>query len=547
MIFQGVYFAKIITTNQEDFNILNLKYENTGIVVELSNYNDLKTSELPTIFLGKEYSSLIDKEKYNIVDILDSNIKDKNEVIKKLNFLLEKIVFSFYPYEYISYDAILNGNLFDFLMQEIDSEKEVFLYFYKKCLYLYCAGKLISISLESIQYVMDNFKLTIDNILKKFKCYIFSFSNFKKYVSSYEDNMLLTFENIVWCKNLLEIDENSFFKHFAGISIHRNIPYLMDVYLRQNPITDEEIISINRFYRKDIITEWLSTRTVFFNNKIPGFTLIGSKNLFYTKFNYSNKRTLTGRINSFDDQVNLQMLPKNSEIKNHIVSRYKNGKIVVFDYVSFESRISIFATGNKEFIDKFRDKDIHIHIAQLIFGHEQITNEERAIGKLFNHTLLFGGGEERLKSIVRDFDDKIDFENAYNKVIKELNPIIELSSSINQEFADYGYIRNAYGVIIKPRKKYAAFNNFIQSTAADIVVEKLFDIKDFLLKKNIHFLYQVYDSFILDFDESELDKLSDIENILSKTNQVSFSVNHQIGETLMECGMKEFESWHENA
>lgn len=549
MIFQGVYFARIVATNQKDFNILNSKYENTGVVVELCDYINLKLSELPTIFFGKAYSALLDKEKYNIIEILDSNIEDKLEIFKRLTFLLEKIIFTFYPYEYIVYDAILNNdNIFDFLMQEIDSEKEVFLFFYKKCLYLYCSGKLISISLESIQYTTNNFKLTVDGILQKFKCYIFSFSNFKKYVTSYEDIVLLSFENIIWCKHSLEIDENNMFQHFAGIPVYRNIPYLMDVYLRQNPITNEEIISINRFYKKDIVTEWLSTREIYFNNNVSGFNLHEkTKNLYYTTFNYSNKRTITGRINSFDDQVNLQMLPKNSEIKNNIISRYKNGKIVVYDYISFESRVAIFATGNKDFIDKFSNKDMHVYIAQLIFQHDEINREERSVGKLFNHALLFGGGEERLKSIIKDYDDKINFEVIYDKILEELNPIIELSLALNQEFLDYNYIRNAYGVIIRPRKNYAAFSNFIQSTAADIVVDKIFDIKNFLLNKNIHFMYQIYDSFIFDFDESEIHQIKEIENLLSKTNKISFPVNHQVGNTLMECGSQEIESWQENS
>lgn len=543
MLFQGIEFVKILTTKQEDFEFLKSKYQNTGVVVDIIDYKKMKPSEIPVIIVGRETSSLIDKDTYNILEFFDSNIKNNQSALNKLNYILEKIAYTYSPYEFLTYDAILDGDFFTFLNSEIDTTQEIYLYFHKKALYLYGGGKMIAINLETIQYVSANTKKIIDIILNEYKCFIFSFSNFKKYTTDLKQNPLITFENIVWSKYAIEIEEKDLFNHFGGFLIYKHIPYLMSVFNKQNTLSADELYSINRYYRKDLITDWLSSQSVFFNAKIDGFNLKPYNKLFYTSFNYSNKRTITGRINVFDDQTNLQMLPKTSEIRNHIVSRYKKGKIVVFDYVSFEFKIAIFATGDFDFIKKFENEDMHHYVAKIIFKKQTISPEERVVAKLFNHTLLFGGGEDKLKSIIQNHDSSLNFTQIYNQIMLELKPIVDdFSSYITQQLKDFGYFKNAYGVIVRPRKEYASLNNFTQSTASDIVVEKLFLIKDFISNKKIHFLYQVYDSFIMDFDESELHFINDIENMLSEANKVKFLVDHKIGSTLMKCGHSEAEN-----
>lgn len=542
MLFQGIEFAKILTTKQEDFEFLKSKYQNTGVVVDTIDLKNIKPSEIPIIVIGRETSSIIDKDTYNIFEFFDSDIKSNQTALNKLNYILEKIAYTYSPYEYLTYDAILDGDFFTFLNGEIDTTQEMYLYFHKKALYLYCSGKMIAINLETIQYISGNAKKIIETILNEYKCFIFSFSNFKKYINVIQSS-LITFENIVWSKYSIEIEEKDLFNHFGGFSIYKHIPYLMSVFNKQNVISSDELFSIKRYYRKDLITDWLSSQTVFFNTKVDGFNLKSYNKLFYTRFNYSNKRTITGRINIFDDQVNLQMLPKTSEIRNHIVSRYKKGKIVVFDYVSFEFKIAIFATGDFNFIEKFENEDMHNYVAKIIFKKQTVSSGERGVAKLFNHTLLFGGGEEKLKSIIQNYDSSLNFIEIYNQIMFELKPIVDdFSSYITQQLKDFGYFKNAYGVIVRPRKEYASLNNFTQSTASDIVVEKLYLIKDFISNKEIHFLYQVYDSFIMDFDESELHLINDIENILSEANKVKFLVDHKIGSTLMECGHSEAEN-----
>lgn len=535
MKIEGVFFIRLIASNEKDFDFLKSKYINAGICIEISDYLNITPLSIPTIFFGKEYMSLIDKDKDNIVEILDQNIEDNVETLKKLDILIEKFAYKFSPYKSYAYDYLLDGDLFSFLNNKLDSEKNVFIYFYKKCLYVYSDFNLISINIESIYYVNNEFKKTITNFVRKYKCILYSYNNTKNYVDNLSGFDFLTFENILWCKEYKIASESLFFNFFCDHKIHKNIPYLISLFIDQNPLTEEEFLSIKRFFKKDIITDWLSTRTVFFDKKIDGLFLSKKENLFYTSFTYSNKRTITGRINCHDEQLNIQLLPKKSEIKDHVVSRYKNGKIVIFDYISFETRIAMFETKNFDFIKKFKEKDIHTHTSKIIFEKNNIDPNEREIGKTFNHSLLFGAGEEKLKSIIKTANQNVVV--IYNKITKELEPIINLSNYIINFAKEKNYIVNSYGTIIKPRKLYASFNNYIQSTSSDIVIEKLFLLKEYIKNKKINFLYQVYDSYVFDFDESEIEEIDSIKNILSQVDNLYFPMSVYSGPTLLKVGI----------
>ena len=75
--------------------------------------------------------------------------------------------------------------------------------------------------------------------------------------------------------------------------------------------------------------------------------------------------------------------------------------------------------------------------------------------------------------------------------------------------------------MIKPRKKWALFSNYLQSTAADLVTIKVQMIKDFLETNNFKskLLFQVHDSFVFDICcEEEKHIISSIVNIMSEFN-----------------------------
>lgn len=534
-----IFFARLILSSQEEYDFFLKKYSGTGIIIELFYNKKINHSDVPGILINNLYAPNLNLDELNIPFVVNTPPKNIDETEKRVSYYVDKLSYLYHPYEEQNYDAILDGEFNDFLLKEIDVEKLIFLYFDRKCLYLYCSGKLIAINLESLFYVYNNFKSFVDALILKYNCCIFSFKNFQKYVSDTNYQELKTFENIIWTKEQYEISEKTVFNYFGGVYIPKNIPYIMDVYVRQNNIDEQEWVSIRKFYKKDYITDWLSNQEIFFKNKITNLDLIEKTNLFYCKIKYSNKRAITNRIYNHDDNFNIQTLPKQSEIRSQIVSRYKKGKLVVFDYVSFETRIAIYATSDLDFIERFKNQDLHDYTSKIIFNKQEISKEERQTGKLFNHALLYGGGEDRLKSIIKNDIGENSYEIIYKKIIEDLNPIIELSEYINNQNKEIGYVINPYGTVIRPRKNYASFNNFIQSTASEIVVEKLFEIKNFIQNKKIHFIYQVFDSFVFDFNESEFNNINELRDLLVHNKKMDFPVEHKMGTTLADCGIEE--------
>ncbi len=541
MKLNGIYFARLIISDNKEYEYFLKKHSNTGILVEFFNYKNIKPSNIPGILINNDSIPILDLDVLNIPYVITTKSNDISEIEKKTKYLIDRLAYSFTPFEEITYDAILDDDFNIFVSTNIPSQSLLYLYFDRKCLYLYFSGKLISINIESLFCIYGDFKNFISNLINNYDCCIFSFHNFKKYVVETDFNELKSFENIVWTKEQIEISEKTIFNYFGDVYIPKIIPYLMSIYINQNTIDEQEWLSISKFYKKDFITEWLSNQRIYFKSKIPDMELVEVKNnLYYCNINYSNKRAITNRIYNHDANFNIQTLPKQSNKRSQIVSRYKNGKIVVFDYVSFEARIAIYTTSDLVFIEKFKNQDLHDYTSKIIFNKQEVTKEERQVGKLFNHAMLYGGGEERLKSIIQNDIGENSFELIYSKIMTELNPIIEQSDYINEQYKDFGYVINPYGTVIRPRKNYAAFNNFIQSTASEIVIEKLFQIKKYIQDKKIHFMYQVFDSFVFDFNESELSKINEVSELLVHNNKINFPVEYKIGTSLIDCGVEEF-------
>ena len=118
------------------------------------------------------------------------------------------------------------------------------------------------------------------------------------------------------------------------------------------------------------------------------------------------------------------MLPKDSTIRKQMVSRFKGGRIAVFDYKSFETRLSMYLSRNEEFILKNMNSDLHMNTAKEIFEVENPTNEERVLAKRMNHTMLYGGGDKLLKDMLSEAGVE-DEERSLKNVKEFLEPILD--------------------------------------------------------------------------------------------------------------------------
>jgi hypothetical protein len=537
-----IYLCKIYTYSDEDFMAIksNLPLQHIEVILN----SEVQLDKTPSIIVGwKNVKNYFPNQRLSNKTI-NSNIswtysieEDKDKLIEDIKFFVNNSVISFINNvgEYYSYDNLLDGDINVFIKKHYNENDLFNLYFNKKCLYIYSGSKTLGINLESLKYIGIDVKEFVINFINNHNCIIFSFENTLPYIHlSKLNKKLLTFENYVFSKSGQNISVDDLLINIGGYSANRLIPYLANK-IYSSELTNDEDRFCQRLYMRDIITSWLSSRTVCFNKFIKfdkiNFELKNGRKL--AKFKYSNKRTITGRINCIDKQFNPQNITKEGEERKSIVSRFVGGKIVVFDYVAFETKLSLYLSGDKEFIQKYQNADLHTETAKVIFEKSNVIPFERKIGKDINHAVLYGGGDDILKKILPDY--VIDKNKAIENVKSFLSPIFERSDNIKELYKEFGYITTGLGSIIRPKKEYAAFNNYIQATASEIMVDKLFDIKNFLSNRHSEFLFQVHDSFVFDMHPDDLKSINEIAELLSNYKTVRFDVDCKTGENYKEC------------
>ncbi len=542
MLHDLIKICKILPYSSDDVDYINT-HHNTFALEVIDSIEANSPVTLPTLIVG--WSKV--KEMYPGQSIMNTKISEnlfwtfslteKEEKNKSdINSFLEYSIKKFFHKNLISYDAIVDGELRDFFLKNINKKIRSFIYFHNNVCYIHNDSDTYAISIPSIDFVGKDSKKILTGLINKVECTLFSYYNAVKYVYIDQLRNVMTTENIFWSKYSYYIEPKDFNKMFLGKDMYRHIPVLMKIIRDNHEVTKDEFNSCLRQTVKDRTTSWLSTNKVYFDPsfKVPdGVRSTWDNGKKYLMLRYSDKRTITGRINCVDS-FNPQMLPKDSNIRKQIVSRYNGGTIAVFDYKSFETRLSMYLSRDEEFILSNMNSDLHYNTAKAMFGDIEITKNHRKIAKDVNHAILYGGGDKLILSLISKVDN-VDSENCLENVKSFLSPILNTSDYINNVYKELGYIINPFGTLIKPNKSYAAFNNYIQSTATEIVVDKIQELKCWIEKNNSSFMFQVHDSFVMDIHPKDMRSIEDIKSILSKYNDMVFDVDCSLGKTYMEC------------
>ena len=214
-----------------------------------------------------------------------------------------------------------------------------------------------------------------------------------------------------------------------------------------------------------------------------------------------------------------RILVLKKDYKDMFESRYENGKILQFDYVSFEARLAL------SLADKHcESEDVYQFINEEIFDSKFNRNSVKEIVL----STLYGMSINKLSSKlyiehekVKEYVDKIKkyfrFEQTHEKLLES----IKKTNSIKSYFG-----RN---IKIENHTPGAVYNSYVQSTGVDAALLGFNSINQFAKKHSLNFspLYVLHDALIVDVSPEllkHIDKLKSLgENIPGITNKFYLS------------------------
>lgn len=235
----------------------------------------------------------------------------------------------------------------------------------------------------------------------------------------------------------------------------------------------------------------------------------------HTTFNQTG--VATGRLSS--SEPNLQNIPVD---KFHIRSAFKSPDGHVFlsaDYSQIELRVLAYMSQDQMLVSAFeRNQDIHALTAAGLFdiSVEQVTSEQRHLGKRINFSILYGLTPHGLS---KDLD--ISYKTAKNYIDKFMSQYPEVSSWMEKvvyETKEKGYVtthwgRRRYlpGIYEKNKTLYElarrmAINTKAQGTAAEIMKIGMIGLQKALEDHNLKakLILQIHDELILEVPSNEL-------------------------------------------
>ena len=262
---------------------------------------------------------------------------------------------------------------------------------------------------------------------------------------------------------------------------------------------------------------------------------------------YEQALTQTGRLSSIEP--NLQNIPIRTEqgrlIRKMFIPTNKDNSFFSADYSQIELRVLAHLANVPKLIDSFNaDLDIHSQTAREIFGHDDITPEERRKAKAVNFGIIYGISAYGLAT---DIGISTSMASDYIKRYYEIYPEIKAFMDQTIEFCK----ENGYVKTIKNRKRFipdinskiynlrefakrTAMNAPIQGSAADILKIAMINIDNKLssLKLKSKMILQIHDELLFEVEhgeEKELEELvrTEMENAV-KLN-VKLSVSHDFG------------------
>ena len=270
----------------------------------------------------------------------------------------------------------------------------------------------------------------------------------------------------------------------------------------------------------------------------------------HTDFNQAV--TATGRLSS--SNPNLQNIPVRTAFSRQIRKAFvpePGWTLVAADYSQIELRILAHFSQEPVLVDAYREnRDVHTVTAQLIFDKEEVTSDERRLGKTINFGVIYGMGAQRFarEAGVSSAEGKRFIDRYHSRYPK----VFEYLERCKKEAIARGYVET----ICKRRRYFdfvgqslqslrgtnpeaieidrlrpgradaeylrAAANAPIQGSSADIIKIAMVKLHELLKNYQTRLLLQVHDELVF---EVPPDELGAIESLLKDTMETAIALS----------------------
>ena len=231
----------------------------------------------------------------------------------------------------------------------------------------------------------------------------------------------------------------------------------------------------------------------------------GIPTAYGTEYSLYNNFTTTGRPTNGFGGVNYSALNKSDGSRDHIIS--KLGEFYQYDFDGYHVRLIAKLIG-----ESIPDASAHEWLGKQYFGKTELTDEEYQNSKAITFRQLYGG---------------IDVENLQIPFFEKTNRFIQ---TLYKDFLIKGYIETRFGKRIPFQKidnhnAQKVFNYYLQALETETNVMALKQILNVLDGCETKLVLYLYDSFLFDVADYDLNKLEQIESILHKIAPTELSKN----------------------
>lgn len=239
--------------------------------------------------------------------------------------------------------------------------------------------------------------------------------------------------------------------------------------------------------------------------------------------------------------VNCQNIPANYDpdaidIRRGIIAR-PGYQMVAIDYSGEELRIATNMSKEKRWLDEFifGSGDLHSITARIIFGKQEVSKQERGVGKSLNFLTIYGGGAGRFSQVAG-----IPIEEAQTKLADFFEELPGLSGWLRKEMREAkkrGYSLTSFGrrrplqdlfnsgeKKLEAKASRMAVNSAVQGTGADIIKIAMYKVWRYIrengLEDDVRFIMPIHDEIVFEMKKDKLDELIPAISEVMKMNDL---------------------------